>query len=60
MADIAVGESEFHHTDNDASTIEIEGDIHVAGLSSDEEDQSTLDEPISTTLVSNCKIFCFY
>ncbi|XP_065668809.1 protein YIPF6 isoform X2 [Hydra vulgaris] len=39
-------ESEFH----ELNTSEIEGDIHVAGISIEEEDQSTLDEPITQTL----------
>ena len=52
MADEIVSskESEFHELNPTA----IEGDIHVAGITSDEEEQSTLDEPITQTLV------CFF
>lgn len=42
-------ENDFHVSSD--INLEVEGDIRVAGVSSDEEDQTTLDEPISTTLV---------
>ena len=51
MADnIVSADSEFH--ESSSNVIDIAGDIHVTGISSDEEEQSTLDEPISKTLVS--------
>ncbi|XP_057312814.1 protein YIPF6-like [Hydractinia symbiolongicarpus] len=49
MADDVVGDNiDFHQTEE--NSVNIEGDIHVAGVSSDDEDASTLDEPISATL----------
>ena len=42
-------ENDFH-VSNDIN-LDIEGDIRVPGISSDEEETTTLDEPISVTLV---------
>ena len=42
-------ENDFH-VSNDIN-LDIEGDIRVQGISSDDEDETTLDEPISATLV---------
>lgn len=48
--DILPQETDFHNS-VDASAADIEGDIHVAGIVSDSEDEhSTLDEPVSATL----------
>lgn len=49
--DILPKETDFHES-LDTRTSDIEGDIHVPGIPSDSEDdqQSTLDEPVSTTL----------
>jgi len=41
-------ENDFHVSSD--INLEIEGDIRVQGIQSDEEDSTTLDEPISTTL----------
>ena len=61
MADnVNIDENLFHNSELQ-DDLNIAGDIHVAGISSDEEDISTLDEPISDTLVCSKKpfLFCF-
>ena len=40
----------FHNSDLQ-DDVNMAGDIHVAGISSDEEEISTLDEPVTVTLV---------
>ena len=42
-------ENDFHASSD--IDLDLQGDIRVAGVSSDEEDQTTLDEPVSETLV---------
>ncbi len=43
-------QNEFHSTETDPSYME--GDIHIPGVSEDDEEFNTLDEPVSETLVS--------
>jgi len=51
-------ENDFHVSSD--INLDVEGDIRVAGVSSDDEDTTTLDEPISITLVRCLKsLFCF-
>lgn len=53
MADdvVTTTRTDFHDS-VEADTSQIAGNIHVAGINSDsEDDQSTLDEPVSATLV---------
>ena len=46
-------DQEFHENDSASAQIAIEGDIHVPLKSpADEDELSTLDEPVSETLVS--------
>ena len=40
----------FHNSDLQ-DDVNMAGDIHVAGISNDEEEVSTLDEPVTVTLV---------
>ena len=47
--DVVPLENDFHVSSD--INLDIEGDIRVQGIQSDEEDSTTLDEPISTTLV---------
>lgn len=42
-------ENDFHVSSD--INLDVEGDIRVQGISSDDEDTTTLDEPISVTLV---------
>ena len=48
-------ENDFHVSSD--INLDVEGDIRVQGISSDDEDSTTLDEPISVTLVC---LFLFF
>jgi len=51
MADDIISKETDFHESVETNTSDIEGNIHVPGISSDsEDDQSTLDEPVSATL----------